>query len=653
MKKEDEITCFVKKWQKSSNSYNKIGCEINELPSRLIFYHFMDRNQVTGFALLALLLVGYLFYNQHEQKVFLAQKQADSIAFAKAHPRAKVDSNLAVTKSADTTTADSATAALWRTQPALHGQAQIVTLENKKLQLQFSTKGGYPTAAHLKNYKTYDQKPLYLFNGAGNYLSATLPFDNGRATADLYFTPVTRDEPNGDKTIDFTADLGTGKKVDIIYTLPADDYMMSCKIVLTGLSAGSMPLPVKWQTIGLKTEKDIVAQRGGGTLQVYFGDKNSNYDYFTIKTAEETKHADIATNWIGFRKQYFSTVLVDDDGFSKMDISYKTTEDTTSVAQTTASLQLPLKGGSNEQSASLRWYIGPNDYHTLQSYKIGLDNMVPLGYGIMAFVKYINKFALIPIFYFLASFISNYAIIIMLMTIFIRLILSFFTYKSYLSSAKMRVLKPELDELRAKIGDDQQKFSMEQMKLYRSAGVNPLGGCLPMVFQLPILLSMYYMFPSFIEFRQQKFLWATDLSTYDSIFNFGFSIPFYGDHVSLFTLLMTASSLFLAVYNRNMTPQDPNNPMMKYMPYVFPVILMGVFNKMAAALTFYYTFSNLLSIAQQFIIQKYFINEKAIHAQLQENKNKPATPSKWSQRLEEMQKLQAERGKTPPRSNKK
>ena len=617
----------------------------------------MDRNQVTGFALIALLLIGYFFYNQHEEKKFLANKKfiADSTAAAIARLPHKVDSTVAPnTAAASNTAADSAAAAIRASQPpSYYGQAQTVTLENKKLQLQFSTKGAYPTAAYLKSYKTYDQKPLYLFNGPDNYLGATLPYDNGRSTKDLFFTSVVRDMPNGDKTIDFTADLGGGKKVDMIYTLPADDYMMSCKIVLTGLPAGSMPLPVKWQTKGLKTEKDVLSGKSGGTLQVYFGDKNSNYDYFTIK-GEETKHADIATNWVGFRKQYFSTVLIDDDGFSKMDISYKITptEDTNTVAQTLATIDLPLKGGANEQSASFRWYIGPNDYHTLQSYKIGLDNMVPLGYGIMAFVKYINKFALIPVFYFLAGFISNYAIIIMLMTIFIRLILSFFTYKSYLSSAKMRVLKPELDELRAKIGDDQQKFSMEQMKLYRSAGVNPLGGCLPMVFQLPILLSMYYMFPSFIEFRQQKFLWASDLSTYDSIFNFGFSIPFYGDHISLFTLLMTASSLFLAVYNRNMTPQDPNNPMMKYMPYVFPVILMGVFNKMAAALTFYYTFSNLLSIAQQFIIQKYFIDEKAIHAQLQENKNKPATPSKWSQRLEEMQKQQQDRNKKPPRINK-
>ena len=617
----------------------------------------MDRNQITGFALLAALLIAYLFYNSHEQKVFLEQKKADSTAYAIAHPRAIVDSSKAIIAENTAVSSDSVTEAQRKLQPpAYNGKAEIVTLENKKLSLQFSSKGACPIAANIKDYKTYDQKPLYLFNGTGNYLSAILPFDNERSTADLYFIPVIKNEPNGDKIIDFSADLGGGKKVDFVYTLPADDYMMRCNIVLTGMPANS--LPVSWQTLGLKTEKDVVYQRSGGTLQVYFGDKNDKYDYFTIRNDEKTAHPDFTTSWVGFRKQYFSTVLIDDEGFSKMDIAYKiNADDTNVVAQTKASMQLPLKTGNNEQSASLRWYIGPNDYHTLQSYKIGLDNMVPLGYGVMAFVKYINKFALIPIFYFLGSFISNYAIIIMLMTIFIRLILSFFTYKSYLSSAKMRVLKPELDELRAKIGDDQQKFSMEQMKLYRSAGVNPLGGCLPMLFQLPILLSMYYMFPSFIEFRQQHFLWCNDLSTYDIIASWSTDIPIlssvYGNHISLFTLLMTGSSLFLALYNRNMTPQDPNNPMMKYMPFIFPVFLMGIFNKMAAALTFYYTFSNLLSIAQQFIIQKYFINEKAIHAQLQENKNKPPTPSKWAQKLEEMQKMQTDRGKIQPRSNKK
>jgi YidC/Oxa1 family membrane protein insertase len=288
--------------------------------------------------------------------------------------------------------------------------------------------------------------------------------------------------------------------------------------------------------------------------------------------------------------------------------------------------------------------MGPNDYATLKDYQIGLEEMVPLGTGIFAFVKYVNKWLILPMFNLLNSWQLNLGLIIILMTLIIRLALSFFTYKSYLSTAKMRLMKPELDVLREKF-PDQQAFSVEQMKLYRSAGVNPLGGCLPMLFQLPFLVAMYCFIPTNIMFRQVSFLWADDLSTYDSILNLPFSIPLYGDHVSLFTLLMTASSLFLALYNRNMTPQDPNNPMMKYLPFVFPVMLMGVFNKMAAALTFYYFFGNMVSIAQQFIIQKLFINEEAIHKQLQENKNKPATASKWQQKLEEMQRLQQEKAK--------
>ncbi len=610
----------------------------------------MDRNQIIGFSLLAALLIAYVMYNQHEQKVYLEQKHADSVAYVKAHPRSLVDTLTAPAAAAaeKTIVDDSATAALRMSQPpAYNGVAQDVILENKKLSVRFSTKGAFPTLASIKEYKDYGGAPLHLFDGPNNQLSAVLPIDNGKSTADLYFTPVKRSEPNGDKTIDFTADLGQGKKIEVIYTLPADDYMMQCNIVMTGLHASELPLT--WNTFLLPTEKDLANERM--STQVYYRNKNEDNDYYTVRAEEKSiENTSNAAFWLGIRKQYFNSVLIADDGFSKMEAKYSyKADDTNIVATTFAKLKLPLKAMGETSTASMRWYIGPNDYHTLQSYNIGMKEMIPLGVGIMAFVKYINRWVIIPIFYFLSSFISNYALIIVLMTLMIRLFLSFFTYKSYLSSAKMRVLKPELDELRAKIGDDQQKFGVEQMKLYRSAGVNPLGGCLPMVFQLPILLSIYYIFPSLIEFRQKSFLWADDLSTYDSIFSFGFDIPFYGDHISLFTLMMTASSLFLAIYNKNMTPQDPNNPMLKYMPYVFPIILMGVFNKMAAALTFYYTFSNLLSIAQQFIIQKYFIDEKAIHAQLQENKSKPPTQSKWSQKLEEMQKLQAEKAKNVPR----
>lgn len=607
----------------------------------------MDRNQVIGFSLLAVLLIGYVMYNQHEQTTYLEKKRTDSIAYAKAHPHPLIDSSKTISVSADTL-ADSATMALRALQPpAYNGTAQTVTLENEKVALQFTTKGAFPKSAMLKGYTTYQKQPLYLFNGKGNQLSAILPVDNNRSTAELYFTPVSKQLPNGDKTIDFTADLGGGKKVDIVYTLPADGYMMNCSISLTGIAAASLPLT--WHTFALPTEKDLSNERL--STQVYYRNKDADHDYFTVRNEEKSlENKSTSAHWLGVRKQYFSTVLIADESFSKMDAKFSYKDgDTSIVAQNLASMELPLKAAGNSQFAGMRWYFGPNDYRTLKAYKIDMDEMVPLGIGIMAFVKYINRWIIIPIFYFLDSFINNYALIIFVMTLFIRLILSFFTYKSYLSSAKMRVLKPELDELREKIGDDQQKFGMEQMKLYRSAGVNPLGGCLPMLFQLPILLSIYYIFPSFIEFRQKGFLWVDDLSTYDSILNFGFTVPFYGDHVSLFTLLMTASSLFLAIYNRNMTPQDPNNPMLKYMPYIFPVILMGVFNKMAAALTFYYTCSNLLSIAQQFIIQKYFINEKAIHAQIQENKTKPPVQSKWAQRLEEMQKMQTERAKTTPR----
>jgi YidC/Oxa1 family membrane protein insertase len=597
----------------------------------------MDRNSVIGFALLILLLIGYVVYNQQSQTKFLEQKQADSIAYAKAHPKPLVDSTKLVQQAA-AAPVDTVNDSVRNSMPAAyHGQAQNVTLANKHLTLAFSTKGAHPVSARLNDYKTSQGGPLYLFNGEDNRLSATLPINNGAvATSDLYFVPSEKTEANGSKTLLFTADLGEGKQVEMSYTLPAEGYMLNSNIRLTGMNASSLPLT--WQTQALHTEKELETERMNA--QVYYHQKNNESDYFTISNKEKFT-VDEPIHWVGFRLQYFATAFIADDAFSKIDVSGSSNINNKNiVAQNRTVFDAPLKNNN----AGFRWYIGPNHYQTLRTYKIDLDEMVPLGYGIMAFVKYINKWLIIPIFNVLSQFITNFGVIIMLMTIIIRLILSFFTYKSYLSAAKMRVLKPEIDELRAKHGDDQQKFGMEQMKLFRSAGVNPLGGCLPTLFQLPILFAMYYFFPASIELRQEEFLWANDLSTYDSIATLPFNIPFYGDHISLFTLLMTASSLFLALYNRNMT-QDPNNPMLKYMPYVFPFLLIGVFNKMAAGLTFYYFFSNMISIAQQFIIQKYIINEKAIHAQMQENKNKPATPSKWQQRLEQMQKSQMEKTK--------
>jgi YidC/Oxa1 family membrane protein insertase len=606
----------------------------------------MDKNSSIGFGLLIAILIGYFTYSNYEQNKYHAQKTADSLAYAKAHPKPLLDT----TKLVAAHQIDSATKAkndsMRQLLPAaFRGTAQEIVLENSKLAISINTKGAFPIAARLKDFKTYNKEELYLFKGANNSMNMVLPAQNGAlATADLYFEPTLKTEPNGDKSIELVADMGEGKKVSIVYSLPADGYMMQYNVRLSGMPAATIPLT--WEMKGLNTEKDVHNVRMA--TQVYYRYKDNEDDYFTVNE-EKNKTLDKSVHWLGYRQQYFSTALIADEGFNKVAIKTNTKyPETDFVSKSTFTFDLPVKAGS-EQAFAFKWYIGPNDYKTLKSFDLHLDDMVPYGYGIFTFVKYINKWFLLPLFSFLSSTVGNLALVLILMTIVIRLALSFFTYKSYLSSAKMRVLKPELDELREQCGDDKQKFSIEQMKLYKTAGVNPLGGCLPMLFQLPILLSLYYFIPTALPLRQSSFLWAQDLSTYDSIASWTTQIPIlssvYGNHVSLFTLLMTASSLFLAVYNRNNTPQDPNNPMMKWMPFIFPIFLMGFFNKMAAALTFYYFVSNMLSILQQFIIQRFFIDEQKVHAEIQANKNKPAATSKWAERIAEIQKQQANKAK--------
>jgi len=265
-----------------------------------------------------------------------------------------------------------------------------------------------------------------------------------------------------------------------------------------------------------------------------------------------------------------------------------------------------------------------------------MHNIVDLGTGIFAFVKYINRGFIIPVFSFLDNKFVSYGFIIALLTIIIRLLISPLTYQSYVSGAKMKLLKPEIDALKVKFGDDKQTFGMEQMKLFKSAGVNPLGGCIPALLQIPIFFALYSFFNSNIALRGQSFWWAKDLSAYDSIYNLPFHIPLYGSHISLFTIFAVVTSLIISLYGMaNM--QDNSNPVMKYMPYIFPVILLGVFNSQPAALTWYYTVSNVITLVIQFVIQKYIINHEKLLAQLQANKSKPKVKSKWQEKIEAMQ----------------
>jgi YidC/Oxa1 family membrane protein insertase len=308
------------------------------------------------------------------------------------------------------------------------------------------------------------------------------------------------------------------------------------------------------------------------------------------------------------------------------------------VANTVMNLKATIAAGP-KATIPFRIYYGPNDFAVLKTYGVGLEDLVNLGQGFYAFVKYINRWIILPVFSLIQSLVSSYGLIIALLTIFIRLLTSPLVYTSYLSGAKMKALKPELDALRQKLGDDQQAFSMEQMKLFRSAGVNPLGGCIPALLQIPIFFALYSFFNSNISLRGESFWWSKDLSAYDSIVTWGMEIPFIGNHLSLFTILSVVTSLVISLYSMSMTP-DQGNPVMKYMPYIFPVMLLGIFNSLPSALTWYYTVSNVITLAMQFVIQTYIIDHDKIMAQLDENRKKPRKKSKWQERLEQMQETQ-------------
>ncbi|MGH2644141.1 MAG: membrane protein insertase YidC, partial [Chitinophagaceae bacterium] len=429
------------------------------------------------------------------------------------------------------------------------------------------------------------------------------------------------------------------------YTIRPEKYMLDFDISAVGMQGIINPsdtsLSLLWHSQADRQEADLeYAKR---FTQIYYGVNNDELDYWTLQS-----HPDKAVNqpvqWLSFKQQFFNQAFIGQKNFSSVSYESQVPKDTSApyIARTNVSFQIPYAPSDNF-SFPMQIYYGPNDYYILKAYHVGLENVIPLGYGIYAFAKYINKWLFLPIFVFLGKlFNDKWGIVIIFMTVVIRLLIAPLTYKSYVSQAKMKVLKPELDELKKKFKGDQQKLGVEQMKLYRQVGVSPLGGCLPMALQLPIFAGLYCLFESCIQVRGQSFLWIHDLSTYDSIARLPFTIPFYGNHVSLLTLLMTITSLILALFNKNMTSAaaGQDNPMIKYMPYLMPIFFLAFFNQMAAALTLYYFISNLITIIIQFVIMHYIIDEKKLHAQMQEAKKKTPQRSKLMQRIEQAQKQQ-------------
>ena len=596
----------------------------------------MDRNTVIGFVLIGMLLMGMFYFNDKGNNAFQADQKRIADSILKTKPKVDVARLQADSVKIDSSRKEKAAGSL---QQSAAGAEELTTIENEVLKITFTNKGGQPKIVELKNYKTFDGKPVIVQKGDYNKISYPINSGNTQVanSSDLAFITNTK-TVNADKsqTISFSIKDSVGKEIIHQYTIRPNDYLLDFAILLNGADKliTQNTINLQWQTQTNQIEKDHDYEKQQ-THVCYLTD--GGFDFYMLGNSGDDKKFDKAVDWLSIKQQFFITTLINKSKFQSAEIKWTVPTDTSLhiIAQSVANLKIGLPVGATA-TVPLQLYYGPSDYHVLKTYNNQMENIVPYGSGIFAFVKYINRHALLPVFDLLRKNVTNMGWVILLLTLFIRLLTSPILYRSYVSGAKMKALKPEIDKLKEKHGEDKQAFSMDQMKLWKTAGVSPLGGCLPALLQIPIFMSLYYFFQSNISLRGQNFLWAKDLAAYDSIYNIPFTIPFYGDHVSLFTLTAVATSLLISIYSMS-TMQDNSNPVMKYMPYIFPVLLLGVFNKLPAALTWYYTISNSITLILQIVIQKYIIDHDKILAQIEENRKKPVKQSKLQDRIQAMQ----------------
>jgi len=597
----------------------------------------MDKNTVIGFVLIALLFFGYMWYSKPSAaEQALQQHIADSTARADA---AKANA----AKFKDTATAKTAVldSTLINTLAAgTVGTEQLTTVENDVIKATFTNKGARLKSVELKKYKSsFNGQNVQLSGGGDDDMAYTVNVTNSlsQPTSKLYFPQVKVDSAaDGTKTVAFTIAAAGGQSIVHQYVLHKDSYMIDWNVHVDGadqvIPGGQFNL--QWQTHPLQHEKSATYERLQTNICFY---ENNSFDYISAKN---TRKFEAPVQWVGVVQQFFNTTLINKGNFAGGDIQWTRRSDSTTIlGDITVNLQQKVPAG-HQANIAMQLYYGPNDYHILGNQTPpDMDKMVNLGRDLYSFVRPINKWIIMPVFSFFGSIVSNFGWAILLLTLFIRLVTSPLTYTSYLSGAKMKVLRPELDEIKKKTGTDQQAFAMEQMKLFREAGVNPLGGCIPALLQIPIFFALYSFFNSNIALRQVHFLWSPDLSSYDTLVKFNSEVWLIGDHISLFCLTAIITSFLISIYNLNSTPTQ-GNPAMKYMPYIFPFILFFVFNKLPSALTWYYTVSNIITLAIQFVIQNYIIDHTKLLAQLEKKRKAPKAKSKFQERYSQMMEAQ-------------
>lgn len=639
----------------------------------------MDRNSVIGILLIFGIVIGYsLWMTPSKEEMEKNRREADSIAaiqyerdsLANVAQMESLKQAAAAAPQAAAQTNDTDEVAAENLQQygefahAANGTDEIIQFESDLLRIQIARKGGRLAQVELKDYQTHDSLPLVLFTEESSRFGLTFVQDTRIInTSDLYFEPfwygnaAQRKTVSGSDSIEFGMRLyptltdGTPNRsryIEYHYTLKGDDYMMGFDMKVVGmndmLASNGYLLDLDWYS-DLRLQEKRVDRLNGST--VYYKYLNDDVDYLS-ETKDDDESLNTRVKWISYKQQFFVATLVAGDYFKSAEVRCYTNPEeaeTERYLKTMESqIKVPFSNRSNE--ASMSFYFGPNKYQTLRNYNLELERQIPLGWSFFL-LAWINRYAVIPVFNFLESFNLNYGIIILILTVLLKIVLFPIAYKTYVSSAKMRVLRPEVEEINKKFPNQEDAMKKQQatMGLYKKAGVNPMAGCVPMLLQMPILFAMFRFFPASIELRQKSFLWATDLSSYDSILDLPWDIPFYGDHVSLFTLLMTISTIIYTKMNNENMSTGQQMPSMKIMLYMMPIMFLGFFNNYAAGLSYYYMLANVITFAQMYFIRK-TVDENKILLRIQENKKKPVKKSAFQKRLEEMAK---QKGATPQR----
>lgn len=549
---------------------------------------------------------------------------------------------------------------------AASGESKEYVIENDVIKLRFSSKGAYVKDVMLKNYKTFDSLPLIDFDKNTTkfnleFFASNLPINS----QDLYFTPyVNNTVYDGDDSIvvgdrpltisframtDTEGEINPDQYIEFTYTVKPDEYMLDFDIRTVNMknviAANTNYVTLNWYVDLLKLEKAVDRYNGSNVYYKYTNDdvESLSGDRGGEKDGEKNLNSNL--KWLSFKQRFFSYALISKDNFNGAQIGMKTdykSKNPRYLKTMYASVDMPLNGFESNNTIQMQMYLGPNSLKIMDSYGLDLSKQIPLGGKL---VGWINRYLVVNVFNWLGSYGWNYGIVILVLTIIIKLLLMPFAYKSYLSTAKMRVLKPEIDAISAKYPKQEDAMKKQQavMDLYKKAGASPTSGCLPMLLQLPILWAIFRFFPSSIELRQQPFLWADDLSTYDSILDLPFNIPFYGDHVSLFTLLMTVTTILYTWINQKQTAAMQTQPMpgMKLMLYIMPIMFLGLFNSYSAGLSYYYMLVNIITFLQMYLF-KVFLDDEKLRKQIEKAKLKPVKKSNFQKRLEEMQKQQAQ-----------